>query len=228
MVNANALKDAVKKYLPGGTRVIRKVLPKRTTFWLIYKMNHWANGESFSGPGSTLETTIDIRTQLPKLLLDYSVTSMLDAACGDFHWMKEVELPCTYVGAEIVGDLAVHLEREYGSPGRTFIQRDVCRGPFPKVDLIFCREVTIHLPTKNVKQALEAFRRSGSTYLMITHHTDVTENFDIPIGGWRPINFTLPPFSFPEPLRVIHEEAGVDREDKSMALWRCSDLPVGT
>ena len=97
--------------------------------------------------------------------------------------------------------------------------------PLPRVDLIFCREVTIHLPSRDVLAAIRNFKASGSTYLLITHHLAVQHNGDILPGGWRAINFTLPPFCFPEPLQLIHE-TDADQHDKAMALWRIDDLPL--
>jgi len=225
MLQLRSVKEVVKTYLPGGTRVIRKLLPRRTVFWLIHYMNHWSSEESRSGPGSTLRATDDLRRELPELIKEFAVKSMLDAACGDFHWMSTIDLPCQYIGSEIVGTLVNRLSGAYGSPTRRFIQRDICRDQLPNVDLIFCREVTIHLPTKDVLAALRNFRASGSTYLLITHHFKVKQNGDIPVGGWRAINFTLPPFSFPEPLRLI-SEGNADQDDKTMGLWRLDDLPL--
>ena len=39
----------------------------------------------------------------------------------------------------------------------------------------------------------------------------------------RPVDFRAPPFSFPEPLAVIHEDAAVGRE---LCLWDLTTLPV--
>jgi hypothetical protein len=42
------------------------------------------------------------------------------------------------------------------------------------------------------------------------------------------LNLQLPPFNFPAPLRLIEEnctEDGGKYADKSLGLWRLSDLP---
>lgn len=55
------------------------------------------------------------------------------------------------------------------------------------------------------------------------------ENFDTHTGGWRPIDFTIPPFNFPTPLYLLNEgctEADGLFEDKSLGLWEIDSLPV--
>ena len=51
VLGVRATKAMSKKYIPGGTQLMRRVLPRRAVFWLIYRINHWENEESFSGPG---------------------------------------------------------------------------------------------------------------------------------------------------------------------------------
>ena len=58
--------------------------------------------DSASGPGSGLAETARIREALPNLLREHGVKSMLDLPCGDFFWMKEVDLgDVDYAGADI-------------------------------------------------------------------------------------------------------------------------------
>lgn len=73
-------------------------------FSKIYENNSWGESESVSGPGSSLQQTRAIRMSLPSLLKTLQVETMLDAPCGDFHWMKEVDLSflSMYIGADIV------------------------------------------------------------------------------------------------------------------------------
>ncbi len=49
-------------------------------------------------------------------------------------------------------------------------------------------------------------------------------NHDISTGGWRPINLMLPPFTFPRPIRSIHEKFFEKDYDKNLYLWKISDL----
>jgi hypothetical protein len=45
---------------------------------------------------------------------------------------------------------------------------------------------------------------------------------DIPVGSFRPLDLTAPPFSFPEPLAAIPE----DDDGRHLALWRLDTLPL--
>jgi hypothetical protein len=46
---------------------------------------------------------------------------------------------------------------------------------------------------------------------------------------WRQLNFQIPPFNFPPPLKLIDEkcaESGGIFADKHLALWELDDLEV--
>jgi hypothetical protein len=56
-------------------------------FTNIYRSNHWGGADSVSGGGSDLEQTSALRAALPGVLQRLGVRTLLDAPCGDFHWM---------------------------------------------------------------------------------------------------------------------------------------------
>ena len=58
------------------------------TFVRIYRENYWGNSDSRSGAGSDLTQTAEIRERLPELIEKFSVNSILDIPCGDWHWMR--------------------------------------------------------------------------------------------------------------------------------------------
>src|SRR5688572_15166107 len=75
-------------------------------FCRIHAANEWGTVESRSGPGSTLARTEHLREGLPRLLDELGVRSLLDAPCGDFHWMQHVVPHLDrYVGVDIVPEL---------------------------------------------------------------------------------------------------------------------------
>ncbi|HYV13569.1 MAG TPA: hypothetical protein VE980_21875, partial [Pyrinomonadaceae bacterium] len=63
-----------------------------TVFSEIYQTNAWQDPESVSGRGSTLARTNVITSNLPVLLQELNANSLIDAACGDFNWMRHVDL----------------------------------------------------------------------------------------------------------------------------------------
>ena len=59
--------------------------------------------ESLSGPGSCLFHTAEIRRRLPMLLQNLGVRVLIDAPCGDFHWMSHTELRLDrYIGVDLI------------------------------------------------------------------------------------------------------------------------------
>ena len=204
-------------------------------FQRIFDENAWGNSESVSGEGSNLTRTAAVRAALPGLLARHGVRSVLDAPCGDFYWMKEVDLrgaggQIDYIGVDIVAEIIARDVELYASPRRRFLLCDLVDGSLPNADLILCRDCLVHLPYHETRKALENFVRSGATWLLTTTFTGDRENHDIAIGDWRAINLERPPYSFPRPMDVINEESDeVDEElgafpDKSLGLWRLADV----
>ena len=61
-------------------------------FSRVIKSRSQAGYKSLSGPGSSLLSTRKIRQQMPLLIQDLEVRSVLDVGCGEFNWMKRVKL----------------------------------------------------------------------------------------------------------------------------------------
>jgi len=84
-------------------------------FTPFYTANAWGDAESVSGPGSNFERTARLRQALPSLLTKLQVSSLLDAPCGDFNWMKYLDFPLQrYVGADVVSHLITKNQKLYG------------------------------------------------------------------------------------------------------------------
>ena len=235
-------KSAIKQRFPGlvpiyGRVYRRLILQPRlrrmsvdSIFDGIYRRRAWGGTESHSGRGSTLSETAAIRQALPQLVAEFDIHSMLDIPCGDGNWMSHVEMDLqSYIGADVVGDLLANCRAKWGActTARTkFIQLNVISDPLPPVDLIFCRECIVHFSFADAFTAFENIKASGSRYLLTTTYPG-RQNCDIATGEWRPDNLQAKPFEFPLPFRLINEKS-VDppgNSDKSMGLWRISDLP---
>jgi len=205
-----------------------RVIDRQTKFIKIYRKNLFQGSESISGPGSSLEQTQVIRDELPHLITAYNIKTLLDAPCGDFHWMKEVQLDLErYIGIDIVPELIRDNQKKFGNKNRKFIVMDIVKERLPAFDIIMCRDCFIHLSNKDISSAIRNIAQSGIKYLLTTTFTEIKENRDIVTGRLRFINLQKHPFDFPAPLRLINEqctEDGGKYADKSLALWRVKDI----
>jgi hypothetical protein len=228
-------KSLLKSAFPCGAAAYGKVkdscqdmfLPRRgaeVVFSNIYERNLWGDPESASGRGSTLRRTRVIRRVLPALLNDVDAKSLLDAPCGDFNWMHHTELgPVTYIGADVVPKLIARNEQRYGQDGRKFVVLDITRSVIPSVSVILCRDCFIHLSFRDVHSAVANFKRSNSEYLFATTHTAVREHRDIATGQGRYVNLQLPPFNFPDPVKLVVEDPELG---KCLGVWRLQQLQI--
>ena len=83
-------------------------------FTEIKNTNGWGGTESISGPGSNLNMTSSVRLNLNKIIEKYKIKSILDIPCGDFNWMREVDLSnLVYYGADIVDSLIEENIKKY-------------------------------------------------------------------------------------------------------------------
>jgi hypothetical protein len=201
-------------------------------FTEIFETAAWGSEESASGIGSTMEQTEVLREALPGLLRELGVQVFVDVPCGDWHWLRHVDLPVReYIGLDVVPQVVADNVERYGQPGREFRVHDLTRDVPPRADLVLCRDLLVHLSDAEVRAALFNLRQSGSTWLLVTTFTEPRPHTDITTGSWRPLNLQAPPWRWPEPDRLINERCTVDGGkwmDKSLGLWRLADLPLGS
>lgn len=186
------------------------------------------NDESISGPGSTLRQTQELRERLPLLLAHLGVRSLLDAPCGDFNWMQNVELGLDlYTGVDILKEVISEHAWRHTRADRRFMRADLIDGTLPQADAILCRDLLPHLSYAEIWATLRNFRRTGATYILLTTFLRPRPNRDTVGGDWRTLNLTLAPFNFPQPLFIVNEkcsESGGVFADKSLGVWRLADL----
>jgi hypothetical protein len=91
----------------------------------------------------------------------------------------------------------------------------------------------VHLNTREIRRALRNIKASGAIYLLTTTFTNNRDYKNLPFFtrgvGWRPINFQLDPFNFPQPINIINEECTEGEfkfQDKSLALWKLCELNI--
>ncbi len=194
----------------------------------IYRRNTWTDTESVSGIGSSHKQTQELIDKLPRVLQNFQITSMLDAPCGDFNWMRKVDLKnIAYSGADIVETIVVSHNQKFADERRQFSLLNLIDEKIGKFDLVFSRDCFVHFSFADIFKSLENIKTGESKYLMTTTFTDQKLNKDIHTGGWRPLNFELSPFNFPKPLFILNEkctEMNGQFSDKSLGLWKIVEL----
>jgi hypothetical protein len=170
-----------------------------------------------------LENTRVVREFLPVFLKQKQAKSLLDLPCGDLYWMKNVDIEdVEYFGADIVPEIIELNRNAFAHTNRKFLVLDIAKDALPAVDVILVRDCFIHLPNKMILEALRNIRHSPIQYLITTTYSEVSENIDIELGGFRHLNLQKPPFNLPKPEQMHRE---VEGSGKSLGIWKVSDLP---
>jgi SAM-dependent methyltransferase len=197
-------------------------------FVRIYDTNLWG-AASTSGLGSEIDATAVVRAELPKLLERLGVASLLDAPCGDAGWINAADLRARVIGVDIVPALIEPLQARAaaGEIRGDYRLADITVDPLPRCDAILCRDCLVHLSFANIARAVANFRASGATWLMATTFPQWQVNRDCEDGDWRALNFERAPFGWGPPVELLNEnclEAGGGWRDKSLGVWRLSDI----
>lgn len=227
------IKNLIKDIFPSLIPIVRWMRIKtymfsRTepVFTDIYKKNAWGDAESLSGPGSNLAQSQTVRAGLPGLIHELGARSVMDIPCGDYYWMKEVQLDVDrYVGADVIGELVEENRRNYGNSKTDFVCLDITRDRLPQVDLIICRDLLVHFNYRHIFRSIKNIKKSESKYLLTTTFVGFDRNEDILTGEWRPINLLKAPFNFPDPIKIIDEKYTAGSSRKCLGLWKIADLP---
>jgi len=208
-------------------RNFKKLLVTMSTteekFTWIYRNNYWGADESPSGTGSTLKYTENLRKELPKLIADFKIKSILDAPCGDFNWMKILlpKLNVTYIGADIVQDLVDSHNSNYKNKTTKFLKLNLITDSFPHADILICRDCLFHLSYEDIQSVLKNFIDSKISYLLTTTHINNSnfKNENIQTGDYRNIDLFLHPFNFPSnPLARI-DDFLLSEQPREMCLF---------
>ena len=193
--------------------------------------------ESKSGPGSAIICTRVIDAQISQLLPKFEIFSILDAGCGDCHWISRIPLiheafiqrhldaPIKYYGIDIVPEQIIENERRFGRASAVFLCGSLMEIPLPTVDLIICRDVLVHLSKEVITKVIQNFKASHSRYLLTTTFPKHDNNILLSHpGGFRPINFEIWPYNLGKPIEVFNEGSQRTKDqkykDKSLGLWR--------
>jgi hypothetical protein len=168
-------------------------------------------------------------TYIPKLIAEllilfkkYNIQSMFDAGCNDCRIGTAISPPITYSG----GDISAAMVADSWAHRSQFDIKlhDATTDPLPGVDLLFVKDVTIHLTNRDRRKIIDNWISSDIPWIMITHDEFETDNKDFDYADGFPmsqVNWTLPPWNFPPPTACVYE---ILDQGRCMALWHCSQL----
>jgi hypothetical protein len=188
---------------------------------LDLKINHGM--QSIAGYGSYTWNTRIIVAELPRIFKQYDIKTMLDIPCGDYYWMKEVDLDnITYIGGDLVNEQIKLNQDEH--PSVDFRVMDMIKDDLPYADLVFTRDCLVHLTYENISIFINKLINNGSKYIMSTTFPETELNTElVGIIGWRPLNLEVYPINFPMALEIISEKSDYNPE-KCMGIWSLQDI----
>jgi len=206
--------------------LLQRLRKRERVFERAYVTQAWGSSESGSGVGSELDATRNLQAYLPELFNRLAIKTFLDAPCGDWNWMRKVDLTqVEYIGADVVSSVITKNTNKYARSNIRFLQADLTKDLLPSADLILCRDCWVHLSYQDISAMLENFRRTGANWLLVSDTPSAESNVNKLTGiGWRHINLSLPPFCFPPPEERRKDH--YDFEPIQISLWRLSILPT--
>ncbi|MEN0019688.1 MAG: class I SAM-dependent methyltransferase [Planctomycetota bacterium] len=222
----DSLKDFVRRLRPKYAKRRNRIksLSTQEVFTDIYTSRHWGEGISVSGKGSTPEATQHLAASLPKLLREMGVRSIVDAPCGDFSWMKNIDLGVeSYVGLDIVEPIVEQLRADHESDHRSFGVANLLDDDLPACDMVFCRDCMLHLSFHDQRKLLKNFRRTEAKWYMMSTYPGAGRNRDIVTGEARPVDLTLSPIGLPQPEHFV-EDRGDGLVERGMGVWTKQQL----
>ena len=205
----------------------------KEVFTQIFTHNSWGDHESKSGIGSSGNHPNNALKAIETVTNEFNIHSILDIPCGDFNWMKKMNLrSIKYTGADIVEELIKDNRLAYAASNIQFTTLNLIKDELPGSDLIIIRDCFVHFSYKDIFSSVSSIKKSNSNYLLTTTFNDLKINYDITTGDWRPINLCRKPFNFPNPIRIFEESVEEKHKNefkgKALALWKIEDLKIKT
>ena len=105
--------------------------------------------------------------------------------------MRLLDLPLDFFGAVLVPELIEKNRRNYSRPGRTFGLLDVTKDPLPKVDLVFSRDLLVHLSETDIRSALKNISNSASVFVVPPPSRAGTRMWTSRLGYGDPSTFNV-------------------------------------
>ena len=167
-----------------------------STFNRIYAEGTWGTvaGRGTSGTGSTLAITQEYRAYVEDFIKTHSVTSVVDAGCGDWSFSSAITWgDASYLGVDIASDVIATVRSKH-EKGKIRFQVGDITDELPAADLLISKDVLQHLSNTLVHKFIRNNLRKGKYKWVILTNDRGSRNSDIASGGYRAIDLTAPPF----------------------------------
>lgn len=165
---------------------------------------------------SSVPGTGELRGKIVDLFKRHNIASIFDAGCNDCNWMKIVGQYVKYHGGDI--SLAMVSDAWFRHPELDIVLHDATTDPIPNVDLLFVRDVTIHLNDQDRRKLWNNWYCSDVPWILITHNRHIKQNANVEYSTekfpFSSVNWQIAPWNFPSPIEHI-----VDPGSNDMSLW---------
>jgi len=178
---------------------------RKNIFNNIYKNCIWNNGDSsipLSGPGSSIENTIEVASLLNSFIYENNIKTILDLGCGDLTWISKTQFfndnTIKYTGIDIVENLINEHSLKY--PNKKFYCKDIVNyNNIEYNSLIIIRDVIFHLKNEDVLQIFNNIKGKCDFIAITSCKNDVNyDNHNQNIWHFSEKNIHIEPFNIKE------------------------------
>lgn len=167
-----------------------------SVFTNIYQNKLW--GESPSGEGSKPENTKVYCLFLQNFLKNYQIQNVVDIGCGDWQISQLIDWTgIQYTGFDVFKEIIEKHQAQFSTPSIQFIHGNALKMDLPKADLLICKDVLQHLPNQDIESLLPQLKKFK--HCLLVNDVDpvslTSQNEDTPVGGYRHVDLTKPPFN---------------------------------
>ena len=125
-----------------------------------------------------------------------------------------------YIGIDMVTDQIQFNKEKY--PTVDFRNINMVTDELPQGDLVFARDILVHISSSNIKRFFKNCKNAGYKYLLTTTFPEVANQELGGILGWRMLNFNTEPWNF-TPIKIISEQTDMNPE-KCIGLYSIADI----
>jgi len=177
------------KYLQENRKTLTET---EKAFINIYAKAFWGYR---SGSGSYPDNALPYTEYVNKILSNPAIVNILEIGCGDFRLGSKYNLSGkNYLGIDVNAPLIQDLER-FETISIKFLSVDFVDERFTgDWDLILVKDVLQHLPNSLIKLALDKIIKSSKFAVICNDRS--SENFDVPVGGYRGLDLSRDPFNY--------------------------------